>query len=98
VAADAVSRGSFDDLPDAELRVVLAVPLDLWPAEQAPPSPAAAPHVPAPPAHVTARHRSARLRSGRSPAMDTLRVGLSAALVVVLLVLVALLAVDRFAR
>ena len=96
MAADTLASGSFDDLPDAELRIVLAVPLAL-PAPEAAPRPREAPAPPRPRA-AAGRHRSRVSRPTRSAAMDTLRVGLSAAAFVVLLVVVGLLAVDRLAR
>ncbi|HUW17585.1 MAG TPA: hypothetical protein VMW94_10950 [Actinomycetes bacterium] len=98
MAADTRTSGSFDDLPDAELRIVLAVPLALPTQDPAPPpdQPEAASPVAVPSA--TGRHRAPVTRPPRSPAMETLRVGLSAAAFVVVLVVLGLLAVDRLAR
>jgi hypothetical protein len=101
VAVDTLTGGSFDDLPDAELRTVLSVPLAL---------PGAAPGLasraettnqaspPEPPAPAARRHRSPRAGKPRSAAVETVRIGLFAAVTVVVLVVVALLAVDRLVR
>lgn len=83
---DGGSRGSFDDVPDAELRTVLAIPLSL------PPAPASAPaHQDQP----VARHsRPARLRPPTEGVLGAVWVGLGAAATVFVAVVLVLLAVQ----
>jgi len=112
-----VSEGSYDDLPDADVRVLLAVPLS--PARPRAPvvaeseatTEALAPPVPAdavdpPPAaratpvaaRVPTSHRGQRRRSERSAMLDTVVVGLLAAGIVLVVVMVLLVLSDRISR
>jgi hypothetical protein len=105
VAADVFSPpgGSFDDLPEAELRTFLAVPLTVpepaasteLPGAPPPPLQPAAPH-PGRQAPRRGRHRAVEVPD--SGPMSTLRLGLSAAAVVFVAVAVALLASELFLR
>lgn len=88
-------QGSFDDVPDAPLRTVLAVPLRLPPL----PTPPAAPPVPSQPAARPGRSRHRRRRPSHLMAdgpLATVRVGLSAAGTVFLAVALLLLGVQAF--
>ena len=95
LARDGAGARSYDDLPDSTVQVMLSVPL-LEPLRK----PAAAPRVRAHgPTHATgvvqapARQRYAHRRRP-VPLADTVRLGLTAAAVVVAAVLVVLSLVD----
>lgn len=92
--------GSFDDVPDVELRTVLAVPISLVPLPAGAPEPV----LRRPPAHggrarQRHRHRRAAVRSEphKGP-VETLRLGLSAAVTVFVAVVLVLLAVQILVR
>jgi hypothetical protein len=104
VAADLLSSpgGSFDDLPDAELRTSLAVPLT-FPETSEPglSQPVPPPLLPAgaPPGRRTSRrgrHRAVVVPD--TGPMSTVRLGLSAAAVVFVVVAALLLAAELFLR
>lgn len=87
MAVDVADRvgGSFDDIPDAELRTVLAIPIQL------PPVPAAAPATRE--VAPSATHRQPR-SSRATGLLETLSVGLGAAVTVFVVVAVVLLVVH----